>query len=229
MADATSANYPSLPAGVMRAGYVTGPPDIQWTAAQLATAAVTIDQGYQSPPVTTATVRDAEPGAWPPGGATVRLSDWSASRPTIYCDETYLPGILAAGWQGCLWLAIPGWQTGQALPSAPGCEIVAVQNQQDVNGAYDLSVVLDPTWPEASMPLYIQGPASTGGKVYLLDGGKMHHVDSPADLTALQSGGAQAISPAEEAQLLADFPPGEPTVTTGPVTVTFPTYTSTPS
>jgi hypothetical protein len=43
---------------------------------------------------------------------------------------------------------MPGWQPGQALPVLPaGCRYVAVQNQEDVANAYDLSVVLDPSWP----------------------------------------------------------------------------------
>lgn len=233
MADAISANYGSLPAGVMWAGYVTGPPSIQWTAAQLATAQVTIDQGSTGSPVPTANVRDVETGAWTPASAVVRAG-WTAPRPTIYCDQDTLPQVLADGWQGCLWLAIPGWLIGQALPSAPGCQIVAVQNQQDAgNGAYDLSVVLDPTWPEAEVGAYIiQVPA--GGTVeaayYLLEGGKFHHIVDPTSLLAYQAAGIQtiAVTAAEAEQLVADFPPGQPEVSVGSVSVTFPTYTSTP-
>lgn len=159
MGDAIADNVPALAqvSGLqLVAGYVTGTPDILWTAADWAEfpglPQVTIDQGYTGSPVPSAIVRDVEEGAWTAANA-VNMSDWTPVRPTIYCDQSDLTGVLAAGWQGDLWLAIPGWVTGQALPTAPGCTVVAVQNQPDAgNGAYDLSVVLDPYWPlEADM------------------------------------------------------------------------------
>jgi len=142
----------------LAAGYVTGSPDIKWTAADWALFGepwVTIDQGFTGSPVPVAIVRDVEPGAWTPAAA-VNRAGWTAARPTIYCDRDDLSragGVLSCGWRGDLWLAYPGWQPGMALPAAPGCNYVAVQNQFDVAGAYDLSVVLDDTWPSAAAPV----------------------------------------------------------------------------
>jgi hypothetical protein len=153
MGDAIHANVPQLAAAAgieMVAGYVTGSPEIAWTAADWAlfpdVPHVTIDQGYTGSPVPTAVVRDVESGAWSAGSA-VGSRPWTAARPTIYCNQSTLPSVLAAGWRGDLWLAIVGWQAGESLPDAPGCTIVAVQDALSVNGAYDLSTVLDPYWP----------------------------------------------------------------------------------
>jgi hypothetical protein len=211
------------------AGYVTGSPDIVWTSSDWAQfpglVQVTIDQGFTGSPVEAAVVRDVEAGAWT-ASAAVDVSGWTAARPTIYCDQSTLPSVLADGWQGDLWLAIVGWVPGDSLPSAPGCTIVAVQNQEDVAGAYDLSVVLDPTWPggNTSMPLLIN---SASGNIYLLDGGRLHHVTDPPSVAIYQAAGVALTSPVdsgEEAQLLADFPPGNPAVT---VNSTVPTLTIT--
>jgi hypothetical protein len=220
------------------AGYVTGSPAIAWTAADWARfpgiPQATVDQGYTGSPVATAVVRDVEAGAWAAGSA-VGTVPWTPARPTIYCSENSLPAVLAAGWHGCLWLAIPGWEPGDALPSAPGCTVVAVQNQPDVASAYDLSVVLDPTWPleavitnqESSMIIH-----SSDGAFYLLSGGRLHHITDPTSLACYQAAGLPSAGPVtagEEAALLNDFPAGELTVTIPPVTipaveVTFPTF-----
>jgi|SRR5215469_7344905 len=158
MGDAIHDNVSAL-AGVsgleLVAGYVTGSPDIVWTAADWARFPgiphVEIDQGFTGAPVYSATVQDVETGAWTPGSVPSWQSHCTAPRPTVYCNQSTLPAVLATGWRGNLWLAIPGWQNGAALPSAPGCTVVAVQNQLDVASAYDLSTVLDPTWPEAAV------------------------------------------------------------------------------
>lgn len=151
MGDAIHANVASLPAGLeLVAGYVTGTPDIQWTSADWdrfpGIPHVTIDQGANGSPVPAATVRDVETGAWTPVAA-VNQAPWTPARPTIYCNQSTLPAVLAAGWRGDLWLAIDGWQPGDALPNLGGCTLVAVQNTFAAN--YDLSVVLDPSWPAA--------------------------------------------------------------------------------
>jgi hypothetical protein len=156
MADATSANYQAgISAGTQLLGvYVTGTPDVQWTAAELAAipagvTVVTIDQGYQSPPVTTATVRDVEAGAWSVDAA-VDLSAWTAARPTIYCSADMLPAVGQAGWQRDVWVA----DYVASAPAAPypvpaGMTCVAWQwTDQGGGGAYDLSVVFDPWWPQ---------------------------------------------------------------------------------
>jgi hypothetical protein len=134
--------------------YVTGTSDVIWSDAERAlwefhTTIVTIDQGYESPNVTTATVRDVEAEAWTADKA-VELDTWSpdVARPTIYCDVDDLPDVLSGGWKGDLWLAIPGWVTGDPLPDHGDCTVVAVQDRQNVNGLYDSSIVLDSFWPD---------------------------------------------------------------------------------
>jgi len=151
MGDATHDSVSALPRTLdLVAGYVTGSPTVQWTAADFARFPgiphVTVDQAYTGSPAPAAVVRDVEPGAWT-AHAAVTTSPWTPVRPTIYCDRADLPAVLQAGWRGDLWLAIPGWAEGATLPPAPGCRIVAVQNRFDVANAYDLSVVLDPAWP----------------------------------------------------------------------------------
>jgi hypothetical protein len=153
MGDAIHVNVGALAAAGpwdLVAGYVTGSPDIVWTAADFARfpgiPIVTIDQGFTGSPVATADVRDVETGAWT-AAAAVNRSGWTTARPTIYCNQSTLPSVLSEGWRGDLWLAIVGWQAGEALPSAPGCTIVAVQDQLDVANAYDVSTVIDPFWP----------------------------------------------------------------------------------
>jgi hypothetical protein len=166
MGDAIHDNVAALaavPGLQLVAGYVTGSPDIIWTAADWdlfpSLPHVTIDQGYTGSPVASAIVRDVETGAWTPANA-VATSPWTPARPTIYCNQSTLPAVLAAGWQGDLWLAIVGWATGDALPAAPGCTIVAVQNELDVGNAYDLSTVIDPYWPleaPVTYPVFVPG------------------------------------------------------------------------
>jgi hypothetical protein len=167
MGDATHADVPELAAirGQLQlvAGYDTGSPDIAWTAADWALFPgiphVTIDQGFTGSPNLSATVRDVEFGAWQPAQA-VNRAGWNVPRPTIYCtigEAGYnLAAVLADGWRGDLWLAIAGWQQGDPLPAAPGCTIVAVQNNYS-NPAYDLSDVLDPAWPAKETVVQIPG------------------------------------------------------------------------
>lgn len=157
MGDAIHDNVAALKAAhtQMVAGYLTGTTDIRWTTGDWALFPgiphVTIDQGAYGSPVMWADVRDVEPGAWQPQNAVVRTG-WTAKRPTIYCNRNDLSregGVLGCGWKGDIWLAYPGWQTGQPLPTAPGCTYVAVQNQLGAGGnRYDLSVVLDNNWPQ---------------------------------------------------------------------------------
>jgi hypothetical protein len=241
MGDATHSAVPQLAAIKsslqLVAGYVTGGKNssIEWTAADWAQFPgiphVTIDQGFADSPNLSATVRDVEYGAWAPGQA-VNRAGWNVPRPTIYCTtgETgyNLATVLADGWRGDVWLAIAGWQPGQPLPAAPGCTIVAVQNDYS-NPNYDLSDVLDPAWPAVPGPaaqesdmLIIYGQS---GKAYLLSGGKLHWIQDQASLEVYLAAGVPApaglakVSAAEEAALLADFPAGEPSITVPPITV----------
>jgi hypothetical protein len=179
MGDATHAAVPELAAIRSQlqlvAGYDTGSPDVDWTAADWALFPgiphVTIDQGFTGSPNLTATVRDVEFGAWQPGQA-VNLAGWNVARPTIYCTtgETgyNLAAVLADGWRGDLWLAIAGWQPGQPLPAAPGCTIVAVQNDYS-NPAYDRSVVLDPVWPGTQEDQAVVIPGLPAGTQWATD------------------------------------------------------------
>lgn len=162
MIDCTGANAATvsrLDTGASVIGwYGTGTSQVQWTEADRKlwplAAKVEIDQGYQSPDITVATVRDVEPECWETDNA-VKTENWTAERPTIYCDADDLPGVVAAGWKGDLWLALPGWKTGDALPDHGDCTVVAVQTTENVNGLYDVSLVLDDWWPEK--PVASQG------------------------------------------------------------------------
>jgi hypothetical protein len=153
MGDAIHANVPALAAAGtdMAAGYVTGSADIMWTAADWALFPqpwVTIDQGYTGSPVATADVRDVEQGAWTVAAA-VDTSGWTAPRPTIYCSASVLAGLAQAGWAGDVWVADwTGTPPGEPVAVPAGMTCVAVQySDQGGGGAYDLSVVFDPTWP----------------------------------------------------------------------------------
>lgn len=152
MWDATHDGVSSIPVGgQLVGGYDTGSPDIQWVASDWAqfpyAVHVHIDQGFTGAPVYSATVQDVETGAYTPGGVPAWQAACTAARPTVYCNRSTLPAVLATGWRGEIWLAWPGWTVTTPLPPLPaGCSIVAVQNYQGTS--YDHSVVIDPTWPE---------------------------------------------------------------------------------
>lgn len=177
MGDAIHDNVPALRAAPVQmvAGYTTGTPDIQWTQADwnlfLEVPRVTIDQGYRSPVMTSATVRDVEPGAWS-AAAAVNRATWTAQRPTIYCDQTDLKSVIALGWHGDVWLAmssntpptVPPTHLFDGTPIPPQITVVAQQYRFNVNSAYDLSIVFDPTWPSpkgTTVPTSYQ-PGSVG-------------------------------------------------------------------
>lgn len=136
-------------------GYVTGTPDIRWTPEDWnrfpESRRVTIDQGGEGSPVLGAVVRDVETGAWQPKEAAVDRTGWNVPRPTIYCNENTLPRILAAGWKGDLWLAIPSAAPPATPPGVPGCRVVAVQYRFE--SAYDESVIFDDSWPEREVTM----------------------------------------------------------------------------
>jgi hypothetical protein len=238
MGDATHVNVPQLasaPGLQVAAGYVTGTPDILWTAADWARFAgisqVTIDQGGVGSPVASAVVRDVEAGAWTVANA-VNRDRWTASRPTIYCSLSTVPTLASAGWSGDVWVANWTSTPPSSPPATPGMNCVAVQyTNQGGGGAYDLSIVFDPAWPTGEFmngtgQLIIWGAT---GSAYLLSGGRMHHIQdidalnlyTAAGVNQAGSAGGAHVSAAEEAALLADFPPGNPAVT---VTATAPTF-----
>ena len=145
--DAVSIVRREVPSPQMVGWYSTGSPDVRWTDADRAefqgAIMVDIDQGFTGSPVPTANVRDVETGAWGPGTA-VNRAGWLAERPTIYCDRSTLPSVIADGWRGDVWLSWPGYD-GVAPPLFPGVTVVAVQNV--IGRDYDTSVVYDPYWP----------------------------------------------------------------------------------
>ena len=174
MIDCTSANLNKVaavfPHEQMWGAYMTGTPDVKYTIAQLtqipAPVTVTIDQGYGSPAITTANVRDVENFAWSPAAA-VKLANWNNPRPTIYCnlnDLTRSGGVLDSGWAGDIWLAHPAVNAPLIPPSIPGLDpkrIVAIQWQ--FNDTYDKSVVFDDYWPERKpMTAHPVAPAPPG-------------------------------------------------------------------
>jgi len=169
MADATSSQAGAIPGNVdVVAGYDTGTSDIRWTPAtwvQFPNALhCHIDQGGPGAPVYSANVIDVEAGAWTPGSVPSWIARCTAPRPTVYCNRSTLPAVLSTGWRGEIWLAYPGWVAGMPLPPVPaGVSFVAVQT--DFQAAYDLSVILDPTWPlakeSAVTPYVIPGVPGT--------------------------------------------------------------------
>jgi len=211
MGDAISAQAASLPAGLdLVAGYVTGSPDIQWTAADFArfpgVPHVTIDQGFTGSPVPSANVIDVEAGAWTAGAAVAFIPAMTSPRPTIYSGQSDAEIVWSLGYKGDYWLAWPGW-TGTAppahlangVPVPPGVRIVAVQNV--FAASYDLSVVFDPFWPEedpmavvAAQPgwkfcakcgSFVYGGAGAPAAGYPCAGGGTHDVSVSGDYSAL--------------------------------------------
>ena len=151
--DATHLNVSSIPVSApVVLGYDTGTPDIRWTAADWARFStrrhVHIDQGGPGSPVLTSHVRDVETGAWDAVRAVQDTAGWNVPRRTIYCNQNTLPRVLAAGWHGDLWLAIPSPEPPTEPPVVQDCRVVAVQFSFD--GDNDRSIVFDDTWPNTA-------------------------------------------------------------------------------
>lgn len=201
MGDAISSQASALPASIeLVAGYDTGTADIRWTAATFARFPglphVHIDQGGPGAPVYSANVIDVETGAWSPANVPGWIARCTAPVPTVYCNRSTLPAVLATGWRGPVWLAFPGWN-GQtsSLPALPaGCRYVAVQN--DFQQLYDLSTVLDPSWPLEADMVTIPGVPGSWLSVQILssaDGSKQVAIGLGTDgalWQAVRSGGA---------------------------------------
>lgn len=136
------------------AGYDTGSNDIiytdaDWASIPASTLKVHIDQGFNSPAITTSQVRDVEPGAWEPQAA-VDLTNWKTHRPTIYCDRNDLTrpgGVIDSGWKGDVWLADPADSEPAQAPVYPGITVVAQQWYFGTD--HDQDVIFDPYWPES--------------------------------------------------------------------------------
>ena len=173
MYDATHANVAHIPADAQKvAGYITGTPDVQWTAEDWArfphAGHVQIDQGYGNATsqndVHVLKVIDSEPGAFSAAAAAqVVLARVRAGikYTTIYCDRNDAPKMVPAlraadpahpRWyigHVHLWLAAPGL-TDQEARAIVGTEYHgllcrAVQNQNA--GAYDVSVTAADWYP----------------------------------------------------------------------------------
>jgi hypothetical protein len=108
-------------------------------------------------------------------------------------DWTNIPH-LASGTVMTQYVTYSSYDESEAVSALP------FWNTGQVNGENDMLII-----PAAS------------GKTYLLDGGKLHHVEDSADLALYTTANimelSAPVSATEEAQLLADFPPGNPTVT----------------
>jgi hypothetical protein len=160
MGDATHADVASLLSLDIQivAGYDTGSPDIQWTQADWdlfpGKLQVHIDQGSGDTRSAEAhaLVFDVETGAFAPDQAAALINACTSPRPTIYVNRSNMDATIASAqqsskWKGDIWLAYPGWRTGQALPPIPAsCKFVAVQDFYA--STYDVSYVLDDSWPE---------------------------------------------------------------------------------
>lgn len=139
--------------------YDTGSPDIKWQPDEVAlwpsATKIHIDQGAGSPPVTTATVRDVESGAWTVDAA-LRTGNWVAERPTQYGSRSTIQELASKGWTGDVWVAWPGWK-GNSPPIIKGVNVVAVQNVWA--GNYDSSIIFDQYWPydgPTEEPVFVQ-------------------------------------------------------------------------
>jgi hypothetical protein len=160
MGDTEAKNVPALvgKAGELQivAPYVTGSPDIKWTAQQRALfpaprwQQATIDQGFTGSPVPGALIRDVESGGWSVSHALT--SPWDNPKKTIYIEASRLGELAAAGWHGNVWLAHwTGIRPLIAPPMPAGITCVAQQYASPKTGSggpYDLSAVFDPNWPE---------------------------------------------------------------------------------
>lgn len=153
MYDAIGANAGALHSvnPSMVAYYLTGSADIVWSSGDVRlfppnTTFVTIDQGGIGSPKFNATVYDVETGAWTIANAIEATKRSTAPRPTIYCDQSDYKTV-PASYTGCLWIAAPGMSNAEAIALAKADpRIVAVQNVWETN--FDISIVIDPTWPE---------------------------------------------------------------------------------
>jgi Putative peptidoglycan binding domain len=144
------------------AGYDTGTPDVKWITQDWELFPdlphVHIDQGYGDSRSTEAHVLvfDIETGAFQPNQAESLINANTTARPTIYSDRfNLLPTVVSAmrspKFKGDVWLAYPGWSRGMPLPVLPsGCRYVAIQDTY--MSTFDLSTVIDNTWPNPLVP-----------------------------------------------------------------------------
>lgn len=203
MVDATGDNAAlvlAMPDVDLIGAYITGLEGVPWSLANLALIPkgklVAIDQASGNAPNYSATVQDVEPLCYTAAQVPGWQAQCTAWRPTVYCDQNDFMDVLATGWRGDVWLAIPGWQIGDVLPNLMGCNLVAVQNNTTDN-RFDVSIVLDDTWPNqskagdddvriivvdrATVPAGIPWP----GDFILTGNGTIEHIETQERFTAL--------------------------------------------
>jgi len=181
MYDATHANVAHIPAGAQKvAGYITGTPDVQWTAEDWArfpkAGHVQIDQGYGAAAtshndVHVLKVIDSEPGAFSAATAAQLVLERvraGIKYTTIYCDRNDAPKMIPAlkaadpashRWyigHVRLWLAAPGLTEAEATAiigtEYHGILCRAVQYAQGGGGVYDISVTDAGWYPPPAPP-----------------------------------------------------------------------------
>lgn len=112
---------------------------------------VAIDQGFTGSPNMKANIRDCENGAWTLANA-VKKEGWNVTRPTLYLG--YPDTVTEAynlGWRGDVWIAKSSNTPPLSPPDVPEGIIVVAEQWNYTDPDYDVSVVFDPTWPEAKM------------------------------------------------------------------------------
>src|SRR5262249_10824648 len=172
----THANVAHIPAGAQKvAGYITGTPDVQWTADDWArfpaAGHVQIDQGYGAAATSQQDVHalkviDSEPGAFNAATAAALVLERvraGIKYTTIYCDRNDAPKMVPAlkaadpsrpHWyigHVRLWLAAPGLTEAEAKAiigtEYHGILCRAVQYAQGPGGTYDISVTAADWFP----------------------------------------------------------------------------------
>ena len=159
MGDTIGANADRLPETIqLVAGYDTGTTDVIWTTADWALfpgkVHVHIDQAFGDTRAIEAHVMvfDVEQGAFSPDQAEALINANTSPRPTIYVNRDNMYATIASAqnspkWKGDIWLAFPGWNgdTRNLPPIPPNTRYVAIQDT--FLGDFDLSRVLDDSWP----------------------------------------------------------------------------------
>jgi hypothetical protein len=176
MIDCTHSNLRGIPVVTMKqnqlgAGYDTGSPNVQWTPEDytyihgLGLIPVHIDQGFTGSPVMTATVRDAEAGAWTVQSA-INKNGWTAARPTIYAARNDMLNVVQEGWTGDIWLSWPLNSIPtkdfvlKTYPQLAKANLIGVQ--MGFTNTYDRSVIYDPDWPNKPQAKIVTVPNVVG-------------------------------------------------------------------
>jgi hypothetical protein len=163
--------------------------------------------------------------------------DRDGGRPVAYCSVTSMAGVLAdlaalGVSRSQVRLLSAHYGAGEHICGPSSCNLIGLpldatqwtDTAPGTGGQIDASLLSDSfLTPSKEDDMLIIKAASGNG--YLLSGGKLHQIhgwDQAALYTAAGVQTAGTVSAAEEAALLADFPPGSPAVTVNvpPVTAT---------